>query len=96
MRKTEKRDVEIKVCDFCGEETEHLGRCAVCKREMCGEDGMRAHNYCGTELFRYSDGKRLAGYGARICQECSQKKFTGTIKQFFDGMMSESPVETLD
>jgi len=92
MKKMEKRDVEVEYCDFCGNETEHLDRCAVCKQEMCCRDGGAIHTAYSVETYRYRDRHRLAGYGSRICNSCAVKKFGGTIQELFDGMMSEDPV----
>ena len=88
MKRTESRQVEVKYCDFCGEETKFLDRCAVCKQEMCNKDGGTAHVAYGvTELYRYKDRARLAGYGTRVCKECVEKRFDGTIQEVFDRMI---------
>ena len=92
MRKTEKRDVEVKLCDYCRDETEHLDRCAVCKREMCLKDGGVAHSAFSVELYKYGTGQRLKGYGSLVCRDCAEKKFDGTIGELLDGMMTEKPV----
>jgi len=92
MRKTEKRDVEIKYCDFCGEETEHFDKCAVCKREMCNKDGGAAHSAFSIKVYRYSDRYHLEGYGSKICKNCADKKPDGTIRNLINGMMSKDPV----
>ncbi|MBU1255763.1 hypothetical protein KKH35_02740 [Patescibacteria group bacterium] len=92
MKKTEKRNVEVKYCDFCKEETGHLDRCAVCKKEMCNKDGNKAHTAYSTEIYRYKDGQRLVGYGNNICKDCAGETFDGTIQELLDGMMSEITV----
>ncbi len=92
MRKTVNRDIEVKCCDFCGDEAEHLERCAVCKREMCTKDGGAAHIAFSVELYRYNDEQRLKGYGSHVCLDCAEKKFDGTIREFFNAMMTEGPV----
>jgi len=93
---TEKRDVEVKYCDFCKEEASHLDRCAVCKRQMCSKDGGKAHTAFGVELYRYSDAQRLVGYGSKVCKECSQKKFNGTIQELLDAMMGGTPAAVVE
>lgn len=92
MRKTEKRDVEVGYCDYCGEEAERLEKCAVCGREMCNKDGGAAHSAFSVELFRFGDGQRLSGFGSKVCRDCAEKKFDGTIRELFDGMIAEDPV----
>ncbi len=92
MIKTEKRDVNVKYCDLCGEEAEHLDRCAVCKREMCNKDGGAAHSTFSIEVYRHEDGGHLVGYGSKICNDCAEKKFKGTIRDLINGMMSKNPV----
>ena len=87
MKKIENRDVEVKYCDFCGEETQHLDRCAICKREMCNKDGGAAHSVFSIEVYRYEDGRRLAGNRSQICNDCADKKFDGTIRDLINGMM---------
>lgn len=87
------REITVKVCDFCGEETDHLDTCAVCKREMCAKDGGAAHSDYSLEVYRYHDGTHLT-HGAKICNECSGRKFDGTIQELFDGMMAKPPVPT--
>ncbi len=91
MNVKEKREVDVKYCDFCKEETEHLDGCAVCKQEMC-VGRKKGHEAYSVELYRYSDGKRLAGFGSKICKDCTGKKFEGTIQEFFDGMIEKNPV----
>ena len=92
MKKIEKRDVEVKYCDLCGEETDHLDRCAICKREICVKNGVAAHFAFGVEVYRYGDGQRLAGYGSNICNDCAGKKFDGTIRDLIDGMIGKDIV----
>jgi len=87
MRTMEMRKVEVIRCDFCKEETTSVIKCAVCKREGCHKDGGAAHFAYSLELYRYGDGKRLAGFGSHVCKECAEKKPDLTIKAFFDGMM---------
>lgn len=94
MKKTEKRDVEIKYCDFCKRETEHLDKCAVCKQEMCNDYGGKIHTAYSVEIYRYDDERHLVGYGSRICRQCAKRGFNGTIQELFDGMMGETPVAT--
>ena len=92
MKKIEKRGVEVKYCDFCEKEANHLDRCAVCKKEMCIKDGGKFHKAYSMEIYRYKDGQRLVGYGNNICEDCAGETFNGTVQEFFDGMMSEIPV----
>ena len=92
MKKTEKRDVEIKYCDFCEKETGHLEKCAVCKREMCIKDGGKFHAAYSVKIYRYKDGKNSTEFGNKVCKDCAGEEFNGTIQEFLDGMISEIPV----
>ena len=92
MKKTVNRDIKVNVCDYCGDETEHLDRCAICKREMCLKDGGAAHIAFSVELYKYGTGQRLKGYGSHVCLDCAEKKFDGTIIEFFNAMMTVDPV----
>ncbi|NQU99989.1 MAG: hypothetical protein HQ538_04575 [Parcubacteria group bacterium] len=92
MKKMEERKVEVKYCDFCEEETAHLNKCAVCKRNMCSKNGMSSHSAYSVEIYRYRDGQRLAKNGSKICKDCAGEKFDGTIQELLDGMMSKIPV----
>ena len=90
MRVMEEREVEVKYCDFCKEETDNLKKCPVCKREMCSKDGGVAHSAFSIDIRRYADGKRLI---SNVCRECATAGFTGTIHEFFNEMMSKGPVK---
>ncbi len=92
MKKMENREVEVKYCDFCGEETQYLSRCAICKREMCNKDAGAFHSAFSVEIYRYEDGHRLVGDGSKICNNCAEKKFDGTIRDFINGMIDKDPV----
>jgi hypothetical protein len=92
MEKIEMRNVKVKYCDYCDKETESLDKCAICKREMCTEPGGAAHSAFSVELYQYLSGKRLAGYGSRICEDCASKKFGGTIQELLSGMMNDQPL----
>ncbi len=91
MRAMKKREVEVKYCDFCKEEVDSLGECAVCKREMCNKEGGAAHSAFSIEIYRHADGRRLI---SKICRVCATAEFRGVIQQLFNGMMSEDPVTT--
>ena len=90
MEKQETRIIAVKYCDFCGKEKQHLSRCVVCKKEMCNENGGKAHAVYGIELYRYSDGQRLIS--SPICTTCGDMNIIITISQLLDGMMKETPV----
>ncbi len=92
MIRVEKRNVEVKYCDFCGEEAEHIDKCAICKREMCLKHGGATHSAFNIEVYSYSDEQRLAGYGSNICNDCAGKKFNGTIRDLIKGMMGKDIV----
>ena len=89
MEIKETRVVAVKYCDFCGKETQHLSKCAVCKKEMCSEDGMKAHAAYSLELYRYGDANRL---NIHVCKTCGDMNIIITISQLLDGMMKETPV----
>ena len=91
MRKTEKRDVEVEICDFCGEETKHLSRCVICKREMCSKGGGKVHAAFSVKIYKYDNDGRLEH--SHICRDCSAKELHGiTIQALLDGMMGKDPV----
>lgn len=89
MEKTENREVVVKYCDFCGNETKHLSTCAVCKKEMCNDGGGKTHTAYSVEIYRYRDAQRLH---ASICKECGDSTVPLTIQAFIDGMMGQLPV----
>lgn len=91
------REITVKICDFCGDEVKNLSTCAICKREMCDKDGGKAHAAFNlTDVYRYSDGRRLSIVASKVCDDCAKKRFGGTLEQFFSGMMDESPVPTVE
>lgn len=92
MEKTVKRHIKIRCCDLCGEESEHINKCSICKRELCISDKGEQHVSHSVDIFRYSDHKRLSGHGRHVCEECTNKKFTGTIGDLLNGMMDRSTV----
>ena len=90
--KQENRLVDVKYCDYCGEETGHLSACALCKKEMCPADGGGRHAAYSMDVYRYGDGKRLVS--SHVCRECSGTVLIGlTIKELFDGMLGKVPVQ---
>ncbi|MDP2651337.1 MAG: hypothetical protein Q8O98_01965 [bacterium] len=68
MRKIETREVEVKYCDFCGEETDHLTQCTMCGQEMCSKNGSNTHQAYTLEVRRYKDGQRSY---LKICKNCA-------------------------
>jgi len=94
MEKQESRLVTVKFCDFCGNESTHLKKCAICKKDMCGENGNAKHcAYSVQDIYRYNDAARNVDRG--ICKECAGKKTNLTIGQLLDAMMGKSPVPTI-
>ena len=65
----EKREIEVLVCDFCGQEVENLERCANCGREGC-LGAKKDHWAYRFDLYCFDGGERFAGYGTYICKEC--------------------------
>ncbi|MBI4088656.1 hypothetical protein HY415_01015 [Candidatus Kaiserbacteria bacterium] len=79
----------VMYCDLCGKEAQHLSKCAVCKREMCSEDGMKFHAAYALELYRYDDANRL---NIHVCKTCADMKVNLTICQLLDGMMERTSI----
>jgi len=73
MRKKVTREIEIKVCDFCGEEAERVDTCSVCGREGClrrlpGKDKKLEHwAFHVANIYDYERDVRGSGY---VCTEC--------------------------
>lgn len=83
MKKKVEREVEVTVCDFCGEEKEgYVDRCGVCKRDMCSANKHAAY---ALEVFRYEDSARVAGIGEHICHDCAERDGIGV---FLDKMLA--------
>ena len=89
MERQENREVTVRYCDLCKKETDHLRRCAVCKREMCTDDGGKKHTAYHVEVYQYGDAQRFTG---DICVDCVKEKINLTIRQLFEGMMGRGPV----
>jgi hypothetical protein len=72
MKKKVMKEVEIEICDFCGKEVRHPEKCAYCGKVGCGPGWSKENDHWAyhLEIYRYSDEKRLAGYGSHICKEC--------------------------
>ena len=63
MKKKVEMEVEVTVCDFCGEEKGGpVASCGVCKRDMCNPNKHAAY---ALEVKRYKDSARVAGSGKR-------------------------------
>ena len=88
MIKIEERKVKVMYCDYCKSETKQLNTCALCKREMCNKEGGAAHSAFSAELYEFDSRRRL---DSSICRDCAEKKFDGTIRELFGGMMSSKP-----
>jgi len=72
-RKTEKRDVVVIRCDFCGEETKHAEKCVLCGKEGCDKEGGSAHfAFAVGEIYHYGVGFR--GTTGKVCKECAVRK----------------------
>jgi len=69
MKTIKQRQVEVLICDFCGQEVRYLERCANCGREGC-TNVKRNHWAYHFDLYRCEDQQRFAGYGTSICKEC--------------------------
>ena len=93
MVKTENRPVDVKYCDICQEETGHLSKCLVCKRDICATDGGKKHSAYSLDIYRYRDGSRISS--GLICKECAEKSTNMSICRLLDGMLSDSPVPTV-
>ena len=78
------RNIQVRVCDECQLEQEHLDRCGVCRKDKC-----HAHMAYSVEISRYADSARGAGRGRHICQKCATRYRTGTIRQLLDLMLSQ-------
>lgn len=89
MEKVETRIVTVKYCDLCGNEVEHLNKCAVCKKEMCNEEGGKKHSAYAVEIYRYSDGQRLISH---VCKVCAEMRVNLAVWQLLNGMMGDEPV----
>jgi hypothetical protein len=83
MRKTENRATEVKICDLCREETSHLVRCCVCKREFCWAGADQKHSAYAIELFRYADHARI---NSHICKECTESGGGKGLQLFLDSL----------
>jgi hypothetical protein len=86
MEKEEMRKINVKYCDFCGEETSHLDKCAICKKEMCKKDGGKEHADYSLEIHRYQDGKHICG--CKICKDCASQQASGTIADIINKMLN--------
>jgi len=91
MERTESREVVVKYCDFCGEESKNLTKCAICKKEMCNKDGMKAHADFSIELYRYSDDARLVS--GHICKDCGKKEIPATVQELMNEMIGFTPAQ---
>jgi hypothetical protein len=89
MERREQREVVVKYCDLCAKEAQHFNKCAICKKEMCNEDGGKKHAAYHIELFRYSDGQRLI---AHVCGICAERHVNLAVWQLLNGMMGDEPV----
>lgn len=91
MRTTVIKEVNVIKCDFCGEETEHPKRCAVCKREGCSLTSGKAHFAYALDFYRYRDRERRHVFA---CTECAAVEANPglTIEKLFDGMISPTKV----
>ncbi len=96
MKHKEMREVEVKCCDICGEETASLDRCAICKRDLCFGEGGARHSAFAEKIYRYGDGMRLEGPNSKVCHDCAGKKFDGTLRDLFNEMMGVMPVSVKD
>lgn len=85
MIKIVKKEVEVKVCDICSGETTYLEKCSICRRGMCSEGGGAKHTAFSGEVYRYSDGVRA--HSLRVCTECAEKPFEGTIGEFLSSVL---------
>ena len=80
--------IEVAFCDFCNKETpeSHLSPCAICKREMCNEDGGKEHTAYAVDVYRYGGAERVNG--AHICNDCASKSLpVATIQVFLDSLL---------
>ncbi|MEK7662510.1 MAG: hypothetical protein AAB355_03410 [Patescibacteria group bacterium] len=89
MEKTENRKVVVKYCDFCGDESQYLGKCVLCKKQMCYKDGMKAHSAFSLELYRYEDAERIVD--GHICRDCSTKVIGVTVQELLNEMIGSAP-----
>jgi hypothetical protein len=90
MQRMENRAVAVQYCDFCEKEMQYFNKCAICKKEMCNEDGGTKHAAYHVELYRYSDGERL---NAHVCKGCSVTVFKFAIQALFNDMIGKAPVQ---
>jgi hypothetical protein len=85
MRKKEMREVEVKVCDFCGDEATNLETCCICGKEGCLKRGkgdrLEHWAYHVGDVYSYKTGKRGSGH---VCKECGPK--TITLDKFLDNL----------
>ncbi len=89
MVKREDRAVDVQYCDACQTEVEHLKKCAVCKRDLCIQDGAK-HSAYGLETYRYMDGQRA---NLHICKDCCAKKPALNIGELLEAMLGPEPVK---
>src|ERR1035437_10125869 len=90
----EKRDVKVKICDFCNKEVSSLSKCVICKRDMCNADFGRKHAAHLLEVYSFKLENKVCS--AHICKECADRKTDLTIGQLLDCILGEAPVSTID
>jgi len=87
MKKAVVREMEVMICDVCGEETDNWASCAVCGKEICHDkDDHWAYSLGKVRKHDGSSHPPVAGF-LKICKECGQRKPDSTIEEFLDGIM---------
>jgi len=71
MRKTEKREVEVNYCDFCGKEAPQLYQCVICGKEGCLENHWRFSFEMRKEI--RIKGTPFEKNSGLVCIECANK-----------------------
>jgi len=92
MRKTVTKEIEVRVCDFCGKENVSLTKCIICGSEGCKKimdtydlgsperfkSDRTKHWAYRVTIYRYAD-HTLSGKiikQGRICSDCAKRNIT--------------------
>ena len=93
MKQSVVREKEITICDVCDQETDNLGVCAVCGKEICCDrDDHWAYSFGKVRKHDSSPHPPVAN-NLKICKACGEQKTDFTIEEFLDGMMSSGFIE---
>ena len=85
MKNTQLHTAAVNTCDFCCRKVEHTIQCAICKRNMCMDEGGKKHIAFSVEIGRYTDDCHL--YGGFVCNECADKNCNLTTRELFNFML---------